>query len=390
MPSAVDDYGVIGSANTRGKPRVVSESRRAAERLGARLRLARQQSRFPTQREVAAQLGEARGPMRSSRQAFVAKCETGQRRVTAAELQWFAQLYERPVAWFYAWPTGATLDDPTGDGSTDGLMPSALADAPVFRTPPLIAAPRGRDPETPPRPRWRRPSAMDPLSWEAGADREALEAQRADRRRWLSARIAETAASDTPAAHAHLDLRATDRWLLDAPNDLGETPLYEALRCFAWPAVRALLELGADIFGYQPFTSAPRAIARRGSATVPETPWALAVEIVRYHPARAATVEGAGIALRHGEPLALLELLLTSDTAYGCDFRLTAVRQAIQAQRDAVRRARRAPAALTGANFQVAAHLDDELSRTAREKLFYRALRVRHRRGVLPPAQGTV
>ena len=75
--------------------------------------------------------------------------------------------------------------------------------------------------------------------------------------------------------------------------------------------------------------------------------------------------------------------------ADGCDFRLTAVRQAIQSQRDAVRRARRAPAALTGANFQVAAHLDDELSRTAREKLFYRALRVRHRRGVLPPAQGT-
>jgi transcriptional regulator with XRE-family HTH domain len=56
-----------------------------------RLRLARQEAGL-TQYEVADRLGKP--------QSFVSKCETGERRVDFIELLAFAEIYDKPVAFF--------------------------------------------------------------------------------------------------------------------------------------------------------------------------------------------------------------------------------------------------------------------------------------------------
>lgn len=56
-----------------------------------RLRAARLEVRL-TQAQVAAALGRP--------QSFVSKCESGERRVDAVELERFAKLYEKPLAYF--------------------------------------------------------------------------------------------------------------------------------------------------------------------------------------------------------------------------------------------------------------------------------------------------
>ena len=57
----------------------------------ARLKAARNEAGL-TQAEVAAQIGKP--------QSFVSKCESGERRVDVVELQQFAEIYRKPVAYF--------------------------------------------------------------------------------------------------------------------------------------------------------------------------------------------------------------------------------------------------------------------------------------------------
>jgi transcriptional regulator with XRE-family HTH domain len=58
-----------------------------------RLRQARMEAGL-TQVQVAARLGKL--------QSYVSKCEVGDRRVDVVELAEFAELYEKPIAWFVA------------------------------------------------------------------------------------------------------------------------------------------------------------------------------------------------------------------------------------------------------------------------------------------------
>jgi len=66
-----------------------------------RLRAARKDAGL-TQSQVAAKLGQP--------QSFVSKCESGERRVDALELERFAQLYGKPLTFFLGnKPLGAAL-----------------------------------------------------------------------------------------------------------------------------------------------------------------------------------------------------------------------------------------------------------------------------------------
>lgn len=68
-----------------------SSHRAEYKQLLQRLKAARKQAGL-TQVEVAKRLGRP--------QSFIAKCESGERRVDAVELAAFARVYRRPVSYF--------------------------------------------------------------------------------------------------------------------------------------------------------------------------------------------------------------------------------------------------------------------------------------------------
>lgn len=239
--------------------------------LEARLRAARR-ARGLTQHAAAAAWAVAAGTSNPG-QSFVAKCESGRRRLRWTEAVLFARIYRVSFAWLCERRPLDTVPAPeSAEPAADHVATDHVgAPSPRRRRGRLgTAAPRGIPAARP----LTDPARRQALSDAIRRNRAAHSLRMLSVSLWCPADH-HTGPHTTNAVSA---FRALDLSMIDMVNTDGESLVYEVIQHGEYGYASTLIDLGATVLARQTFTAVDPRPRRRDNPAVPLTPWELIVD----------------------------------------------------------------------------------------------------------------